>query len=76
MNDKNIIKEYLLFKKVSQTELAKNLNYNSRQTLSNTLNSNSRMNIEKFTQMVNSLGGTVKVVDEDSGREWIVSFDE
>lgn len=76
MNDKKILKELFIHKDVTITSLSERLGYKHSSGVGNVLQNKNSMRMDIFYKIINELNCELKVIDKDTGREWIVSFDK
>lgn len=76
MDDKKILKELFIHKEVTMTALSERLGYKYSTGVGNALQNKNSMRVDNFCKILNALGCDLKVIDKDTGREWVVSFDK
>lgn len=73
MKAKDIIKDILGLRKMSQATLAEKAGFKSQSNVTGILNRNSSLRVDNFVQMLSAMGCEVVVRDlSEDGKEWKV----
>ncbi|MFM1525258.1 MULTISPECIES: helix-turn-helix domain-containing protein [Helcococcus] len=74
MNDKQIIKEYIIHKNTTQTALASQLGYKNQSGIGNILMNKNAVRADILFNIINALGGEIIIRDKESGRVWELEY--
>ena len=70
MKEKDIIREIMANKGISQSELARDMGYAAQSGIGNMLNGRNSMRVDTFVRLMERLGCEVRV--ESEGKSWKV----
>ena len=74
MNDKQIIKEYLIHKNTTQTNLANKLGYKTQSAIGSILSNKNAVRADILFYIIDTLGGEIIIRDKETNRTWDLSY--